>query len=182
MKWLDRVLQNMRIQKAKRFIKAGAVVLDIGSDDGRLFEKVKRIRTGIGIEPNLNKEIQGANYRILPGLFPAACPTGMQFDTITLLAVLEHIPAGQQDALATACYDALQPGGKIIITVPSPSVDQILAVLKKLRLVDGMSLEEHYGFKTGDTTRIFAAPRYALVKHEKFQFGLNNLFVFKKTI
>jgi hypothetical protein len=97
-----------------------------------------------------------------------------------MLAVLEHIPTARQAALADACHELLRDGGRLIITVPSPKVDHILAFLCFLRLIDGMSLEEHHGFKPGDTARIFAPPRFRLLAHERFQLGLNHLFVFEK--
>ena len=86
----------------------------------------------------------------------------------------------QQKILAENCFKYLVPGGKLIITVPSPQVDQILEILLKLKLIEGMSLEEHYGYKPEDTEHIFAAPLFKMVKKEKFQFGLNNLFVFER--
>jgi len=43
-----------------------------------------------------------------------------------------------------------------------------------------MPLEEHYGFDPTDTLRIFAEPRFKLVRHERFQPGLNHLFVFAR--
>ena len=53
MKTLDRFLQNWRIAKARRYIPKGAHVLDIGSADGVLFEKLgKRISGGLGIDPH----------------------------------------------------------------------------------------------------------------------------------
>jgi predicted SAM-dependent methyltransferase len=96
------------------------------------------------------------------------------------LAVLEHIPTAQQSQLALNCHNYLLPKGRLIITVPSPQVDQILEILLKLKLIEGMSLEEHYGYKPEDTERIFAAPLFSLLHKEKFQLGLNNLFVFEK--
>ncbi len=180
MKLLDKYLQNVRIKKARRFIKPGSTVLDIGSDDGILFEKIKKIKFGIGIEPNLEKDIVGKNYNIYKGYFPGRYLPISKFDTITLLAVLEHIPTNEQKKFASACFEVLNESGNIIITVPSPRVDFILFILKRFYLIDGMSLKEHYGFKVRDTAKIFSNPFFKLIFHRKFQFGLNNIFVFQK--
>jgi hypothetical protein len=177
MKWLDRYLQDQRIKKAKRYIPTGSSVLDIGSDDGILFKKVRNIE-GIGIEPKIEKEIVGDNFRIIKGYFPNDC-AGQKFDVITLLAVLEHLPSGELQKLGLDCYHALHTNGLVIITVPSPNVDSLLTMLRKLKLIDGMSLEEHHGFKVKDTSNIFSEDRFKLIAHKKFQIGLNNLFVFQ---
>jgi predicted SAM-dependent methyltransferase len=97
-----------------------------------------------------------------------------------MLAVLEHIPKSKQKEFAIACYNKLKPGGRVIITVPSPKVDLILSGLKIIRLVDGMSLEEHYGYNPRDTETIFDKDMFKLVHHSRFQLGLNNVFVFEK--
>jgi SAM-dependent methyltransferase len=181
MKALDRYLQRARIAKARAFIRPGDRVLDIGSADGVMFESLRGvIRSGVGIDPTLPQRIEKDFYSLIPGHFPEACPQSEPFDVITLLAVLEHIPTTAQASFAQACFQALRPGGRLVITVPSPRVDAILAVLRTLRLIDGMSLEEHYGFKPSDTPRIFAEPGFRLVKHASFQLGLNNLYVFEK--
>ena len=180
MKLLDKYLQNTRIRKAKRFIKSGSTVLDIGSDDGVLFKKIKKIKFGIGIEPNLEKNIEGDNFKILKGYFPGTLLPISKFDSITLLAVLEHIPITEQKGFASACYEVLKESGNIIITVPSPKVDFILSVLKKFRLIDGMSLEQHHGFRVTDTEKIFSSTFFKLIFHQKFQWGLNNIFVFQR--
>ena len=108
-------------------------------------------------------------------------PVVEPFDAVTMLAVLEHFPAEAYESLAEGCRRFLIPGGKVIITVPSHRVDQILPVLVKLRLVHGMSLEEHHGYEVHHTTEIFSPPYFTLVCHKTFQMGLNNLFVFKTT-
>jgi 2-polyprenyl-3-methyl-5-hydroxy-6-metoxy-1,4-benzoquinol methylase len=102
------------------------------------------------------------------------------FDAVTMLAVLEHFPTSAHAPLAEGCRRFLKPGGQVIITVPSPRVDAILAVLQKLWLVHGMSLEEHHGYEVRQTAEIFSPPHFQLACHRTFQCGLNNLFVFQK--
>ena len=43
-----------------------------------------------------------------------------------------------------------------------------------------MSLEEHHGYDVRETTTVFPPPEFQLVKHQCFQLGLNNLFVFRR--
>jgi SAM-dependent methyltransferase len=182
MRTIDRLLQRARIRACLPWIKGCTRVIDVGAHQGELFRALgSRLESGFGIEPLVSKPVVGDRYVIQPGLFPQAAPDAPgSWDAVTMLAVLEHIPAGGQAAVAEACHRLLRTGGRVVITVPSPAVDRILAVLKALRLIDGMSLEEHYGFRPGDTERIFPAPRFALVCRRHFQFGLNNLFVFEK--
>lgn len=101
---------------------------------------------------------------------------------MTALAVLEHIPAAQQRAFAHACAEHLTEGGTLVITVFSPRVDAVLAVLRILRLVDGMSLEQHYGYRVEDTVPLFTSAGFALKLHQRFQSRLNNLCVFSKEL
>ncbi len=180
MKAFDYWLQKQRISQASRYIRQQDKVLDIGSYDGALFEQLKHLQlTGAGIDPLAQNENKG-NYNLVKGLFPQALKTDEKFNCITMLAVLEHIPTDAQQVLAQNCFDYLMPQGRVIITVPSPLVDYVLTVLRFFRIIDGMSLEEHYGFKTEHTSHIFSSPNFRLLKHKTFQFGLNHLFVFEK--
>ena len=70
----------------------------------------------------------------------------------------------------------------MILTVPSPRVDQILDVLTALKIADGMSLEQHQGIEPAQVQNIFQPAGMDLEKHEQFQFGLNNLFVFTNAV
>lgn len=181
MKQLDRYLRDVRIAKARRFVEQGDVVVDVGCLDGAMFERWSgTIEYGYGVDPTLTEKREERGYVLYPGLFPEALPAGIECDVITMLAVLEHVPKDAQGELAAACERILRPGGRVVITVPSPQVDTILEVLSRLRVIDGMSLEEHYGFEPADTERIFAPPAFRLAEKRRFQLGLNNLFVFEK--
>jgi Methyltransferase domain len=182
MKQLDRFIQRWRMRQALRFVPSNARVIDIGAHEGELFKALgARLERGFGIEPLRQTKLEAANFIVMPGFFPAVRPEEKGWNAVTMLAVLEHIPITEQPGLAKACYELLQPGGRVIITVPSQAVDHILAVLRWLRLIDGMSLEEHYGFEPNDTGKIFDAPRFRLIHQSKFQCGLNHLFVFERT-
>jgi 2-polyprenyl-3-methyl-5-hydroxy-6-metoxy-1,4-benzoquinol methylase len=179
---LDRFIQRYRIRKAGVFLRPGDSVLDIGTSDGKLFCMIPGLGESVGVDPDLNDSSLPSlpNVSFYKGFFPQILPKPVQFDAITMLAVLEHVPIDAQAGLAQACQEYLKPGGLLIITVPSPLVDNILAVLKSLRLIDGMSLEQHYGFDINQTPAIFGSKGLALKTRKKFQFGLNNLFVFKR--
>jgi Methyltransferase domain len=181
MKYVDRLLQDWRIKKGVRYLPRNARVIDVGAHQGELFRALgPGLRAGFGIEPLLPTPLETSRFAIFPGHFPAVRPNDKEWDAITMLAVLEHIPRSEQNALAEACYALLRVGGRVIVTVPSSAVDYILATLRFLRVIDGMSLEEHFGFQPAETVRIFALPRFRLVRHERFQLGLNHLYVFEK--
>jgi hypothetical protein len=181
MKYVDRFLQDWRIRKGVRYLPRNARVIDVGAHQGELFRALgPGLRAGFGIEPLLRAPWETSRFAIFPGHFPAVRPKDNEWDAITMLAVLEHIPRSEQTALAEACYDLLRVGGRVIITVPSSAVDYILSTLRFMRAIDGMSLEEHFGFQPAETVRIFALPRFKLVRHERFELALNHLFVFEK--
>jgi SAM-dependent methyltransferase len=181
MKPIDIFLQRWRMRMAAVHISAQSRVIDIGAHRGEFFRLLgDKLQSGFGIEPLLREPLHAASFSIFPGLFPAVKPQNGEWDAITMLAVLEHIPRATQTQLVAACYDLLKSGGKVIITVPSPFVDKILHALRATKLIDGMSLEEHFGFLPSETPTLFSAPRFSLVSHTRFQLGLNHLFVLRK--
>ena len=181
MTWLDKYLQRCRIKEVQPFLSNGDRVLDVGSSDGVLFETLSFLGPNcIGIDPTLKEAIDDKKFRLIPGFFPQDMADVGQFDVVTMLAVLEHFPESHIGQVVAGCHRFLKPGGKVIITVPSPRVDQILAILKKLRLVRGMALEEHHGYVVEHTAEIFCDPHFKPICHRKFQLGLNNLFVFER--
>jgi SAM-dependent methyltransferase len=180
MKPLDRLLQRWRIAKAAPFVPRGARVLDVGCADGALFELNPWLEDSIGIDPGINNSSHRGRYSLIRGRFPDDVPADRPFDAITMLAVLEHVTEPDRAPLVEGCAKLLVPGGTLILTVPSPVVDKILEWLKACRLIDGMDLEQHHHFDVRLTPRIFAEGGFELEQWNRFQLGLNNLFVFRK--
>ncbi len=179
---VDRFLQRWRIAKVRPLIPQRARVLDVGSADGELFQHVPGIAEGVGIDPRIDSDQVHDGYRLIRGWFPEDPTDDQPFDVITMLAVLEHIPTDKQPQLAENCVALLKPGGLLLITVPAPVVDKILAVLRFLRVVDGQALDEHYGFDVARTPKLFTKAGLQLLCHHRFELGLNHLFAFRKAV
>lgn len=179
MKPMDRFLQRWRIAKALPWIRDGDRLLDLGCFDPALLKRVEpRISRGVGIDP-LATQSRSGKLEIVRGQCPGQPRfDDASFDCITMLAVLEHIH--EREALARECARLLAPAGRVVITVPRPAVDKILGVLLALRLIKGMSLEQHEGYDVNQTPTIFQAAGLRLIKRRSFQLGLNCLFVFEK--
>jgi SAM-dependent methyltransferase len=179
MRCIDRVLQNWRARKARPWIQEGAQVLDIGCHQGEFLNSLgERIGPSVGLDPLAVPETT-PRYRVLNELFkpPMAFPDG-SFDAVVMLATLEHIR--DKDPLARECWRLLRPGGRVIITVPSGFVDVIVHLLCKVRLADGMSLDEHHGYDPRTTPEVFGRHGFVLERWRRFQLGLNHLFVLRK--
>ena len=161
------------------FVRRGDRLLDIGCYDRSLIDRVlPRIKSAVGIDTNVSPSSDD-RVEILRGRFPDdrrfddAC-----FDCITLLAVLEHVDDPAR--LAAECERILAPGGRLVLTVPHPTVDLVLDSLMFLRLADGMAAEEHHGFDVERTRSLFETAKLPLHRERRFQLGLNRLYVFEK--
>jgi SAM-dependent methyltransferase len=113
------------------------------------------------------------------GRFPTDLRDRGPYDVIALLAVFEHVPDDDRPAFVAACRALLRPGGRVVLTVPAPLVDRIVELLRRLRLVHGMDIEAHHGYRPEKTPMYFADAGMRLVTHERFELGLNHLFVFE---
>ena len=182
MKAIDRLLQRWRFEVALPHVPAESRVLDVGCADAAIARQPCMIGEYVGIDIDLTKELSAPTTRLIKGSFPRDIPQKTKsFDVILLLAILEHITPSDHSEFGTGCYRHLVPGGRLIITVPSPWVDVVLAVLRTLRLIDGIHLDEHFGYDVRQTCSIFGSPKFEFVEHHRFELGLNHLFVFRRT-
>lgn len=178
MMFLDRRLQDWRIRMAKRWLRYGDRVLDVGCADGTLFRRVSWLQDGVGIDPTVENERSHGSHRLVRGRFPDDLDTGRPFDAIVALAVFEHVPEGESGRFADGCRRLLRPGGRVVMTVPSPVVDRILHLLMHMRLVAGMEAHQHWGLRPSHVPAIFEAYGLRLEHHRRFELGVNHLFVF----
>ena len=183
MKWFDYYLQKRRFETAGRQITPRSSLLDIGCNGGEFFLYLEDKEIfGTGIDPDAESIISRLppDVSLIKEAFPSKQLIGRKYDFISVLAVFEHIQKDDQKNFAEACYQLLSDNGKLIITVPSPFVDQILYILRFFRLIHAMSLEQHYGFNPRHIGPLFYKAGFKLVLHKKFELRLNNIFVFAK--
>jgi 2-polyprenyl-3-methyl-5-hydroxy-6-metoxy-1,4-benzoquinol methylase len=184
MKLLDKIIRSWRVRVAlKNTPKAMSNVFDIGCDDGYLLRKLASYtERRDGLDPCLRSDVITKDSEIRKGFFPSAIKDYQlsgKYDVIFALAVFEHFSELDIKQSVNVIPKMLSPRGRLIITVPHPFVDLILDVLKFLHLIDGQALEEHHGFEPEDLIKYFSVS-LKLIKREKFQFGLNNIFVFER--
>jgi SAM-dependent methyltransferase len=181
---LDRFLRTLRFRQAVRRIPDGARVLDVGSYDDALFRMLDRVDAPaagahVAVDPHITADERRGNVELKHGAFPDVRLDG-PFDRICMLAVIEHIPRERHGEVARTCADLLAPGGRVVMTVPSPLVDRITGVLARLRLIDGIDLDQHYGLHPDEVVAGFA-PHLTLVERASFELGLNQVLVFGRS-
>jgi len=98
----------------KRHVTRGAWVLDVGAHDRR----IERFLNGLKAEVNyrsldVDRSLQHDYY--------AFSEIQTQFDLITVLDVVEHIPPAVVNQMLIDCFKVTKPGGRIILTTPNVS-------------------------------------------------------------
>lgn len=184
MKPLDKFIRYWRVSVAlKHRPQIMKNVFDIGCDDGYLLKRLSKITVRQdGIDPRLPAPLITPTSEIKIGHFPAAISEQQMqgtYDAIFALAVFEHFSETDLQHAAQVIPKMLSPQGRLIVTVPHPFVDNILDILSFLRLIDGQALEEHHGFEPKELLQTFSHS-LRLVKQARFQFGLNNIFIFER--
>lgn len=178
-KLLDELLEYLRFTKVGPYVPKGATLLDVGTGDGNFLHYLNgHIHAAVGIDPHLTHTDIFGNFHLIPGYFPHDYNENIIFDVITLLATIEHIRIDDLPCVVDACWKHLKPGGRVILTVPHPSIDRFLSLLKKLRILEGFSLHEHYGFDPECLPTLFNG--WKLVKKQRWELGCNYLFIFEK--
>jgi SAM-dependent methyltransferase len=65
------------------------------------------------------------------------------FNSVTLLAVVEHLNPNSMAALFTETYRVLKPGGVVVMTTPAAWSDGLLKFMARIGLVSAQEIREH---------------------------------------
>ena len=148
-------------------------LLDIGAGKNRL---VLKYGNGVGVDVLE----WGGGAIIVPDSSALPFPDG-EFDTITFLACLNHIP--YREAVLNEAQRLLDKKGRLIITMIDTPVGFIS---HKVRwYVADTSREwapgERYGLSKQEIISMCQVAGFELILHKRFLLNLNNIYIFRTT-
>ena len=153
---LEKLLQKLRFARVKNILSGD--VLDFGGNEGELSQFVQGEYTIV-------------NYDHSP-------MSGKKFDTIVLLAVIEHINVEDVYSIFNKFSNHLKKDGKIILTTPTPQSKWLLELLAGLHILDKQNIEEHkHYWDQKDINDLAIKNGFKVIKYEKFQFGFNQFAI-----
>lgn len=148
-------------------------LLDIGAGENRL---VRSHGQGVGVDVH----DWGGGAKVVEDT--AALPfDDASFDTVALVACLNHIP--NREAVLREAWRLLAPGGRLVVTMIDPILGGIGHAIwwyGEDRHRGGMQPGEVGGLWPRDVIRLCEAAGFARRVHRRFVYGMNNLFVFEK--
>lgn len=146
-------------------------LLDIGCGDNKL---VRAYGDGVGVDVVQwgDVDLVVENTARLP--FDAG-----SFDTVAFVACLNHIP--NREEVLDEARRILRPGGRVVSTMIPPGLSSIWH-----RVIHPWDPDQHgrhlhegevWGISNDDMRALLSRHGFEIVRHERFVFRLNNLFV-----
>jgi SAM-dependent methyltransferase len=149
-------------------------LLDVGCGSNRL---VREYGNGIGIDVY---PWPGADL-VVGDTGTLAWDSGA-FDTITIIAALNHIP--NRTAVLHECRRLLRPGGRLVITMLTPWTSRVWHWARAPWDADqrerGMQPGEVFGFTSAQLVDLFSGTGFTLLSQHRFMLGLNRVYVFAR--
>ncbi len=144
---LEGFLSKQRAVLAKKQLKNLAEpnrLLDIGCGANPLFLRICGFREKYGIDPSLLNEQLDDLILSRQAFIGQALPFATDFfDGVSALAVLEHLDLANNKLLLSQIFRVLRPGGKLVLTTPTPWTDKLLRFLAEINLVSKEEIMEH---------------------------------------
>lgn len=191
--FLEPIARAVRFQKGMTHIPNRPIVLaDLGCGPkirlySRLVKEGKKIKYYIGLDPLIHAHIKkrylkNDKVKLVKTPLKTKIPLrSSSVDIVTGFAFLEHIDNPSEMLIES--IRILKSGGKAIFTTPSDNSKGILEFLSfKLNLISAREIKEHKNYFNKSTLiELLGGHRGKVeIRHEYFEFGLNNLLVLKK--
>jgi len=103
---------------------------------------------------------------------------GSSFDTITLIAVVEHLHHPQ--TILGACFQLLKDDGELVITTPTPSGNKISQLALQIAGKRSSLFPHVRLYALQDLEALLLPLGFKLTHYEKFLLGANQLLVYSK--
>jgi cyclopropane fatty-acyl-phospholipid synthase-like methyltransferase len=182
---LDLFICRWRSRVVRRHITPGSTVMDFGCGHQALFLRAIQndLKQGIGLDydatpSQLAPNIEIRNFHFEDRFdFPDGC-----FDQVSILAVLEHIALDQVDTLFREFSRILTPGGRVLITTPTPAAKPVLEFLAfKLKIISAPEIADHrHYYNKTDLHALATRHDLRFDVYHKFLLGFNCFAAFTK--
>ncbi len=172
---VGKILLDKRIKTVLPYVKG--YLLDIGCGTNELVKKYSG--KGIGVDV-----YQWGNVDVVVEDTANLSFKNQSFDTITIIAALNHIPNREQ--VLIEAKRLLKNDGKLIVTMIPPKISRVWHGIRKPWDADqserGMKIGEVYGMTEKDLEKILFKTGFTVISKKKFMLGVNNLTIAKKRL
>lgn len=172
---LEPVFRMLRTGKVRKHLRNDMTVCDIGCGDGSFLCAISPyISQGYGFDKKA-KERSFDNIVIKKARIDKKVPLDSDtMDCVSMMAVLEHLEDPAK--VLQECHRILKPGGRILLTTPSPPAKPILEFLSyRLNIVNPEEIRDHKRyFSKRDLRDVLDQSRFREINVRTFEVGLNN--------
>jgi SAM-dependent methyltransferase len=176
---LTEFLTQQRFKAVSAYLRGD--ILDIGCGYGRIVPHLPAGSTYVGVDsgseilPYLRRTYPSLEFYQLD-LDEDTMQLGRQFDTILMLAVVEHL--SQPRKVVCQALEHLKPDGRLLITTPSPIGDRIHHFGARLGLFSRFAADDHETIFDLDLLQeLLESCGLQIERYRKFLLGGNQLFV-----
>ena len=172
---LSLYLQRARIAAAKPWLQGR--VLDVGSSDGALARLIPGDKY-VGFEPEPGVKAR-ARATFPSHTFVDALPSD-RFDTVVALAVVEHLT--EPADTVSSWVECVRPGGRLVLTTPHKAFRWAHESGAKIGLSCADAADDHETLFSRETLlHCLRELPISLEVYRRFLFGMNQLFVFRRS-
>ncbi len=175
-------LKGRRNRIAARF--AHGDILDLGCGSADILAYIEKHGIYVGVDNN-REMMEGLSSEgntteasfIFRDLDDGGLNLPNAFDTVFLIAVIEHLKAPGR--LLEEMHDLLKDNGSVVVTTPTPLADKLHAHMSKIGFTHKDAVRQHHHLYARDElVALFSSHGYILFRYKRFELGLNQLFVF----